>query len=105
MRTLWPLGSSRPGPRPGPHRLLLLRREPAPPRDARWRAAAGEPGNRGLAGASRAPLLLLPRAPSRIPSPLLPVGNASPSGRLGVFGCLEKDARKLEQWGEPKWRV
>lgn len=66
---------------------------------ARGAWGTGEPGNRGLAGASRAPL---PRAPSRIPSPRLPVGNASPSGRLGVFGFLEKDARKLEQWGEPK---
>ena len=87
-------------PDPGLGRTTCRRRagKPAPPRGACGRAEAGEPGT---GGRFPGPLLRLPRSSSRIPTPPLPAGSASPSGRRRVFGFLEKDARKVEQWGEP----
>lgn len=92
--------SARRDPDPGLGLTTCSRRagKPAPPRGACGRTEAGEPGT---GGRFPGPLLRLPRSSSRIPTPRLLAGNASLSGRRGVFGFLEKDARKVEQWGEP----
>lgn len=109
-------------PLPGGRSAGLLGASPTAPR----RSATGTPGwavpppaaapgssasqRRPWAGGCREtgkrPALLgprcsgLPRAPSRIRSARLPAANASPSGRQGVCGFLEKDARKLKPWSE-----